>query len=160
MKKCVICGRPIRTGWKYCFEHRNFRSRKLQGTQLIILGIIVFCLILFIYSLNSDEKNESYNNKINPQSEETEESILDICKSQFNTITETNYFEDYNSAVEFVRDKYPNEDLTINKAKFFEDNYLGNAKFPVFLIEGTLQISGSLTGTGLFVCDKNGLITN
>jgi len=23
MKECEVCGRPIRTGRKYCFEHRN-----------------------------------------------------------------------------------------------------------------------------------------
>ncbi len=29
-KRCVVCGKPIRTGWKYCYKHRHARERKLQ----------------------------------------------------------------------------------------------------------------------------------
>lgn len=26
MKRCEVCGRRIKSGWKYCHEHRNFVS--------------------------------------------------------------------------------------------------------------------------------------
>ena len=45
MNKCIICNRNIRTGWLYCYEHRNsahsehITSNKLspyQNTQFVI----------------------------------------------------------------------------------------------------------------------------
>jgi hypothetical protein len=35
-KECVICGRPIRTGKKYCWEHRHAaQAEDVRGEQLI-----------------------------------------------------------------------------------------------------------------------------
>ena len=29
-RHCEVCGRPIKTGWKYCYEHRNTRTEPLS----------------------------------------------------------------------------------------------------------------------------------
>lgn len=49
-KTCVVCGRSIRTGWKYCYEHRNTRSETSNGigdwTSQLVVGIVVFFISL------------------------------------------------------------------------------------------------------------------
>ncbi len=67
-KVCVVCGRRIRTGWKYCHEHRNTKSSSKKkgfqynyglswvGAMLLFLGLIVtsknlYGLILIIIGL-------------------------------------------------------------------------------------------------------------
>jgi|GEM_PF-3512528 len=52
-KTCIICGKSIRTGWKYCFEHRNYRGyenkRRLTPEQfaISIVAILLFFVIIF-----------------------------------------------------------------------------------------------------------------
>lgn len=69
-KRCEICNRPIRTGRKYCYEHRNFREtpqdrwkrqtyseakeyHRLDGSRkqdfVIKLILLFFCLGFFGY---------------------------------------------------------------------------------------------------------------
>ena len=52
-KRCIVpgCGRHIRTGWKYCFEHRNtqqFREKKRGGDQIVGLGMILMLVGMVI----------------------------------------------------------------------------------------------------------------
>ena len=50
-KVCVVCGKRIRTGWKYCFEHRNtqqFKNKNYANKELVGLGgiLILFGMII------------------------------------------------------------------------------------------------------------------
>jgi predicted RND superfamily exporter protein len=65
-KKCIICGRQIKTGRKYCYEHRNstpdessFQSEKkirkkyIEEANREILIAIAFIFLGFISFFNS-----------------------------------------------------------------------------------------------------------
>lgn len=48
-KTCVICGKNIRSGWKYCHEHRNTRSERSRGDihpAAAIIGLGIFFLFM------------------------------------------------------------------------------------------------------------------
>lgn len=57
-KFCVVCGRPIRTGWKYCYEHRNTPGyetsrRGLTSKQSAVLGGVVLLFFGFVLAQNT-----------------------------------------------------------------------------------------------------------
>lgn len=58
-KECVICGKPIRTGRKYCFEHRNYRGGNEEGLKIKPEYITLFGLFLIIlsFTIKSDFKS-------------------------------------------------------------------------------------------------------
>ncbi len=69
MKTCEICGRPIKSGWKYCWEHRHtsqantmreqreidratesFKDYKLKRlTRKLVIAVLVIALMIFIF---------------------------------------------------------------------------------------------------------------
>ena len=50
-KHCIICGKRIKTGYKYCFEHRNTRSEKKSGAGE---GIVFACFMVgFLYFIGN-----------------------------------------------------------------------------------------------------------
>lgn len=49
MKKCVICGKRIRTGRKYCFEHRNIKSSQKKNTNERDIFIVVIGMVIGFY---------------------------------------------------------------------------------------------------------------
>jgi len=62
MKTCEVCGRPIRTGRKYCYEHRGTRSDNVidkaerkyisyhnTRTDFIMLFLFIILMIPFIF---------------------------------------------------------------------------------------------------------------
>jgi len=57
MKTCEVCGRRIRTGYKYCYEHRHTRSDNVvdkatkQYIKFHTTGIIVIPLTVLIIML-------------------------------------------------------------------------------------------------------------
>ena len=66
MKTCEVCGRPIRTGRKYCYEHRGTRSDNVvdyatkqyvshhsmrSKTVLVCFGMLFFIIILMAISM-------------------------------------------------------------------------------------------------------------
>ena len=53
-KYCIVCGRKIRTGYKYCYEHRNFVPEKVvkeekKNVDLQFGAILVFILGTLLY---------------------------------------------------------------------------------------------------------------
>jgi len=50
-KHCVICDRTIRTGRKYCFEHRNTRIKEDDEPITFMDCVVYMCIILFIIFL-------------------------------------------------------------------------------------------------------------
>lgn len=95
-----------------------------------------------------------------------EEELLDFCKDKFketSSYTEfknSYYFDDYSKASDWLDNKYPNEGLTINKARFFKENYLDKSEFPIYIIEGSRKIDQSVIENGEYVCDKTGIVIN
>jgi len=70
-KRCVVCGRSIKTGRKYCYEHRNIQQERLpllprnlrrsyarkDATTIILVGIFAFILgFLFLWNANGMNK--------------------------------------------------------------------------------------------------------
>ena len=64
MKNCIVCGRRIKTGRKYCYEHRNTRIKKehnigfWSGEALIpkifvVGGLILTGMYFISYIINS-----------------------------------------------------------------------------------------------------------
>lgn len=92
-----------------------------------------------------------------------EPTLEESCNLAFSSsgifsITSTQKFEDYNSASSWIETKYPDEGLTINKARFFKEWYLDKAQFPVIIVEGSKKIDQSMTETGEYVCDSTGVL--
>ena len=53
-KVCVVCGRRIRTGWKYCYEHRHTRVDAQVNSNPDFTGVIaIICIsitaLLLVY---------------------------------------------------------------------------------------------------------------
>lgn len=51
MSKCVICGRPLKTGRKYCYVCRSIQKaegKRKKGVNLSKL-IIIFVTVTFLY---------------------------------------------------------------------------------------------------------------
>lgn len=50
MKTCDICGRNIKTGRKYCWQHRNFSPINNKGKKVYNYnkGIVIFIIVGFI----------------------------------------------------------------------------------------------------------------
>ncbi|MDP1729234.1 MAG: hypothetical protein Q8L27_03470 [archaeon] len=91
-----------------------------------------------------------------------QEQLKQFCTIEFTnmqgTIISIDYFEDYGSASSWLDTKYPNEGITINRARFFKEDYLDKSQFPVYLIEGKVIINANVASTGLYACDKTGII--
>lgn len=46
-KNCIICGKRIRTGYKYCWEHRNSKKVKVDSYgegEWLMIPIILFAV--------------------------------------------------------------------------------------------------------------------
>jgi len=67
-KYCVVCGKPLRTGYKYCHEHRNHkatpRRRKLtreerRQADKFALGamLVVFAGTIFYFTVKFVKEN-------------------------------------------------------------------------------------------------------
>ena len=53
-KYCIVCGRKIRSGYKYCYEHRNYVKPKVikeekKNVDLQFGAILVFILGTLLY---------------------------------------------------------------------------------------------------------------
>ncbi len=72
MKTCEVCGSPIRTGYKYCYRHRNYASHdwggytspntrrryyQKEGVGLIYFGLIFLFLGIIILGMVSFPDN-------------------------------------------------------------------------------------------------------
>ena len=58
--RCIICHKRIRTGYKYCWEHRHssgFEKRRRRGIQditlygFVLIGLMFFSLYLIFESI-------------------------------------------------------------------------------------------------------------
>ena len=49
---CVLCGRRLKTGLKYCYECKNPTRRKIEGSiwPLFVMGFILIAFIFIIVS--------------------------------------------------------------------------------------------------------------
>lgn len=114
---------------------------------------------------NIDENSNNLG-QTNIQIQKTpEEELLDFCKIKFketSSYTEfknSYYFEDYSKASTWLDNKYPNEGLTINIARFFKEWYLDKAEFPIYIIEGSRKIDQNvIEENGKYACDKTGIL--
>jgi len=54
VKQCIICGRPIKTGIKYCYVCRSLQKakgvRKKKYNINIMVSILVVCIYFYISS--------------------------------------------------------------------------------------------------------------
>jgi len=153
---------------------RNARKKAkiLRGIKwgFVIAGIllIVFFGLLTFQKLDKKFENFSVENNLasNPHEHSFEEEFLDFCKVKFREISDFKnlenyyYFEDYSSASRWIDNAYPNEGLTLNRAKFFKERYLDNSEFPIYIFEGTKKIDFQVVEQGYYVCDKTGIIVD
>jgi predicted nucleic acid-binding Zn ribbon protein len=52
-KYCEICGKPIKTGKKYCYEHRNTRERAgNRNIDILLIGLIIVSIFLTVMSFD------------------------------------------------------------------------------------------------------------
>jgi len=51
-KECEVCGRSIRSGWKYCYEHRGTRPRPshewVKSPYALLIPCAIICWIFFL----------------------------------------------------------------------------------------------------------------
>ena len=164
------------------FEENLDRARKkakiFKRIKIWFVVLVIIFLGLFIYFRfdGIDNKNnqviENFSNsqEIDIQVQKTsEEKLLDFCKLEskklgYNVkIFNSYYFDTYNSASIWIEDKYPNDGLEINSARFFKEFYLDKAEFPIYVIDVEYWIDEHLkvgfTESGVLrVCDKNGIV--
>lgn len=156
------------------------KAKILRGikTGLVVAGIlfIFFCVCLAFNELNEKLNNPlSENNLIfNSDGQQLDylsqgdfkEEFLDFCKAEFKGISSYTelknyyYFENYLEASEWIDSVYPNEGLTLNRARFFKEEYLDKSEFPVYIFEGARKIDSQILEQGYYICDKTGIILN
>lgn len=143
----------------------------------LVLAVILFLVLFFYFKFqniaNEDNTasstNLTENAKVQQQAEPIiqktpQEELLDFCKlkfketSSYTELKNSYYFESYSEASNWIENKYPNEGLTINRARFFKEWYLDKAEFPVYILDGVRRLSPQVTSDGLYVCDKNGIV--
>lgn len=75
-------------------------------------------------------------------------------------LKDSHYFEDYNSASDWIESKYPNEGLNLNRARFFKEWYLDKAEFPIYILESRIKLNGKIINEegGVYACDKTGIL--
>ena len=52
IRKCIICGRQLKTGRKYCYQHRSMAlkkksKRKISNKEvffLMVIGVVIFII--------------------------------------------------------------------------------------------------------------------
>ena len=126
-------------------------------------------------SKDSSTLSQIENSNSNEQTTSFEEELLNFCKVEFNKIgdaclgapnncvrelKDSNYFDDYDSASDWIEDKYPNEGMTINRARFFKEWYLDKSEFPIYILEGRIKTNEKIISEdgGVYACDKTGII--
>lgn len=108
--------------------------------------------------IKEEKVDEPVVEEIPPEPTLEEFCSLEFSKAGIFDITSTQRFETYDSASNWIETKYPNEGLTINKARFFKEWYLDKAQFSIYIIEGSKRIDSSITETGEYVCDSTGIL--
>ena len=147
-------------------------------TGLVVAGIlfILFCVCLAFNELNKKLNNPLSENNLTfnldgqqldySSQDDFEEEFLDFCKTEFKGISSYTelknyyYFENYLEASEWIDSVYPNEGLTLNRARFFKEEYLDKSEFPVYIFEGARKIDSQILEQGYYICDKTGIILN
>ena len=154
-------------------EKLEKRAKKILTIKLISVTVIALLLFGYFFFLSDKEGTSKGNsNEITlakegvnvPEIQTPEEALLSFCEAKFKELSsytmskKSDYFEDYGSALKFIESRYPNEGLTINKARFFKEWYLDKAKFPIYIIEGEVEIQPSVRESGLYTCDETGMV--
>lgn len=157
-------------------EKLEKKAKKILTIKLISVAVIVLLLFgFFFFSSDKRDTSKSDPNEITlgaqskegvnaPEIQTPEEALLSFCEAEFKKLSsytnfkKADYFEGYESALKFIEDRYPNEGLTINQARFFKEWYLDKAKFPIYIIEGEVEIQPSVRASGLYACDEAGVM--
>jgi len=165
-------------------EKLEKRAKKIMKIKLISIAIIALLVTGFMfYSFNQNpQETDNTSNQIvedgindNSQTQQTlneeneitqtpEEELLSFCELGFSKlgsraeIFNSYYFDSYEFASNWIGDKYPNEGITINRARFFKEWYLDKAQFPIYILDGEYWESDNLKVRTLRACDKKGII--
>lgn len=88
-KRCVICGKPIRTGRKYCHLHRGWSPEQQpierNNSQLILLGLVILFMIFGAAFLIS----QAQQGKLQTDNSQTDVGSVDSGNGASNNIQNT-----------------------------------------------------------------------
>jgi len=125
----------------------NLKLKKI--INILFWTSIIFFLFYIILIKNIDQ--------------EPKKTLNEICLEKFSDggvydITSIIEFEDYDSALAWIKKEYPDEGLTINIAKLKKEDYLDRAKFPLIIAKGKRTINENMFSEGIYFCDSSGMI--